>query len=66
MYYSMFSFTSTRGTIDHSVNNEGGPYIYRLNDQNHHVFGALILNDGEDHELCQLYIYDTEMRFVIG
>ncbi|KAK1365083.1 hypothetical protein POM88_040644 [Heracleum sosnowskyi] len=60
MYNSMFSFTSTGGNIDHSVNNGGGPYVYRLNGQNHHVFGSLIPNDGETPKFCQLYIYDTE------
>ncbi|KAK1347231.1 hypothetical protein POM88_055054 [Heracleum sosnowskyi] len=60
MYNSMFSFTSTGGNIDHSVNNGGGPYVYRLNCQNHHVFGSLIPNDGETPKFCQLYIYDTE------
>ncbi|WOH12558.1 hypothetical protein DCAR_0832063 [Daucus carota subsp. sativus] len=56
----MFCFTSTGGTVDHSVNNGGGPYIYRLNGQNHHVFGSLIPNDGDTPKFCQLYIYDTE------
>lgn len=42
MYNSMFAFTSIGGSVDHSINNGGGPYIYRLNGQNHHVFGALI------------------------
>ncbi|KAK1362492.1 hypothetical protein POM88_046966 [Heracleum sosnowskyi] len=60
MYNSMFSFTSTGGNIDHSVNNGCGPYVYRLNGQNHHVFGSLIPNDGETPKFCQLYIYDTE------
>ncbi|KAL8154530.1 hypothetical protein AgCh_000046 [Apium graveolens] len=34
--------------------------VYRLNGQNHHVFGTLIPNDGDDPKFCQLYIYDTE------
>ena len=60
IYNSMFSFTSTGGKVDHSINNGRGPYIYRLNGQNHHVFGSLIPNDGETPKFCQLYIYDTE------
>ncbi|XP_074327708.1 uncharacterized protein LOC141665621 [Apium graveolens] len=50
------------GTVDTSINNGGGPYIYRLNGQNHHVFGALIPDDDYTPEFCQLYIYDTENK----
>ncbi|KAK1355180.1 hypothetical protein POM88_048436 [Heracleum sosnowskyi] len=59
LYNSMFSFTSTGGNVDHSINTGRGPYIYRLNGQNHHVFGSLIPDDGETPKFCQLYIYDT-------
>ena len=55
----MFSFTSTGGNVDHSINKGGCPYIYRLNGQNFHVFGSLIPNTGEEPKFCQLYIYDT-------
>ena len=60
IYNSMFSFTSTGGRVDHSINNGRGPYIYRLNGQNHHVFGSLIPNDGQTPKFCQLYVYDTK------
>lgn len=33
--------------------------LYRLNGQNHHVFGSLIPNDGDTPKFFQLYIYDT-------
>ncbi|KAK1352145.1 hypothetical protein POM88_053649 [Heracleum sosnowskyi] len=59
LYNAMFSFTSTSGNIDHSINKGGGPYIYRLNGQNHHVFGSLIPDEGQTPKFCQLYIYDT-------
>lgn len=59
LYNSMFSFTSTGGNIDHSINRCRGPYIYRLNGHNHHVFGSLIPDDGDTPKFCQLYIYDT-------
>ncbi|KAK1404029.1 hypothetical protein POM88_003634 [Heracleum sosnowskyi] len=59
LYNAMFSFTSTGGNIDHSINKDGGPYIYRLNGQNHHVFGSLIPDEGQTPKFCQLYIYDT-------
>lgn len=58
-YNIMFAFTSSGGNVDHSINSGRGPYIYRLNGQNHHVFGSLIPNDGDTPKFCQLYIYDT-------
>ncbi|KAK1354310.1 hypothetical protein POM88_047566 [Heracleum sosnowskyi] len=60
LYNSLFAFTSTGGRVDHSINCGGAPYIYRLNGQNHHLFGSLIPDDGADPKFCQLYIYDTE------
>ncbi|KAK1390836.1 hypothetical protein POM88_019014 [Heracleum sosnowskyi] len=60
LYNSLFAFTSTGGRVDHSINCGGAPYIYRLNGQNHHLFGSLIPDNGEDPKFCQLYIYDTE------
>lgn len=62
MYNAIFAFTSSGGIQDNSVNNFGGPYVYRLNGHNHHVFGSLIPDDGDTPKFCQLYIYDTEMR----
>ena len=62
-YNSMFAFTSMGGRVDNSINKGGAPYIYRLNGQNHHVFGSLIPNNGDDPKFCQLYIYDTEHEF---
>lgn len=59
LYNTIFAFTSSGGNVDHSINTGRGPYIYRLNGQNHHVFGQLIPNDGETPKFCQLYIYDT-------
>lgn len=60
IYNSMFAFTSTGGSVDNSINNGGGPYVYRLNGVNHHLFGSLIPNDGKQLKFCQLYIYDTK------
>ncbi|XP_074362379.1 uncharacterized protein LOC141702628 [Apium graveolens] len=59
LYNAIFAFTSTGGNIDHSINNGRAPYVYRLNGQNHHIFGSLIPNDNETPKFCQLYIYDT-------
>ncbi|XP_074330990.1 uncharacterized protein LOC141668168 isoform X2 [Apium graveolens] len=62
MYNAMFAFTSMGGKIDYSINCGRAPYVYRLNGQNHHVFGTLIPNEGNDPKFCQLYIYDTEHK----
>ena len=62
-YNSIIAFTSMGGRVDHSINKGGAKYIYRLNGQNHHVFGSLIPNNGDDPKFCQLYIYDTEHEF---
>ncbi|XP_074373334.1 uncharacterized protein LOC141713698 [Apium graveolens] len=59
LYNTIFAFTSTGGNIDHSINNGRAPYVYRLNGQNHQVFGSLIPNDNESPKFCQLYIYDA-------
>lgn len=60
LYNSIFAFTSTGGKVDHSINSGGSPYVYRLNGQNHHLFGSLISDDGDNPKFCQLYIYDTQ------
>ncbi|XP_074323771.1 uncharacterized protein LOC141660683 [Apium graveolens] len=59
LYNAIFAFISIGGNIDHSIKNGRAPYVYRLNGQNHHVFGSLIPNDNETLKFCQLYIYDT-------
>ncbi|WOH15530.1 hypothetical protein DCAR_0935071 [Daucus carota subsp. sativus] len=59
VYNSMFAFTSTGGNVDSSINKGGSPYVYKLNGQNHHLFGTLIPDEGKDPKFCQLYIYDT-------
>ena len=59
VYNTMFAFTSTGGNVDTSINRGGSPYIYKLNGQNHHLFGSLIPDEGKDPKFSQLYIYDT-------
>jgi hypothetical protein len=38
--------TSIGGKVDHRINNGRGSNVYRLNDQNHHRIGGLLLADG--------------------
>ncbi|KAL0345535.1 UNVERIFIED_CONTAM: hypothetical protein Sradi_4384800 [Sesamum radiatum] len=56
-YNSMFTFTSTGGTVDREINNGGGPYVYRINGQNHHRIGSLLPPAGRSASFAQLYIY---------
>ncbi|KAK3211141.1 hypothetical protein Dsin_015847 [Dipteronia sinensis] len=59
-YNSIFSFTSTGAKVDNSINVGGGPYVYRISGQNHHLIGSLLPVTGEKPKFAQLYIYDTE------
>ncbi|KAL8146254.1 hypothetical protein AgCh_004124 [Apium graveolens] len=60
VYNAMFQFTSMGGKVDNSINHGRAPYVYRLNGQNHHIFGTLIPDEGEPPKFYQLYIYNTE------
>uniref|UniRef100_A0A2N9IB38 Helitron helicase-like domain-containing protein n=1 Tax=Fagus sylvatica TaxID=28930 RepID=A0A2N9IB38_FAGSY len=59
-YNAMLAMTSMGGKVDTRVNDGRGPYIYRLNGQNHHRIGTLIPADGQNPHFAQLYFYDTE------
>ena len=56
----MFTMTSMGGKVDNRINDGRGPYIFKLNGQNHHRIGTLLPNDGQDPQFAQLYFYDTE------
>ena len=58
----MFQFTFTRGKIDNSVNAKGGPYVFKVDGQNHHRIGPLLPNVGQNPKFAQLYIYDIKMN----
>ena len=59
-YNAMLAMTSMSGKVDTRVNDGRGPYIYRLNGQNDHRIGTLILADGQNPHFAQLYFYDTK------
>lgn len=59
-YNMMFSFTSMAGKVDATVNNGGGPYVFRIHGQNYHIMGNLFPIDSLTPKFSQLYIYDTE------
>lgn len=60
VYNSMFAFTSIGANIDTEINRRPGPYVFRINGQNHHIIGSLLPADGHRPKFAQLYIYDTE------
>jgi hypothetical protein len=59
-YNAMFAMTSMGGKVDHRVNDGRGPYIFRLNGQNHHRIGTLLPANGLNPSFAQLYFYDTD------
>jgi len=46
--------------MDHRINDGRGPYIFKLNGQNHHRIGTLLPADGLSPNFAQLFFYDTE------
>jgi len=56
----MFAMTSMGGKVDHRINDGRGPYIFKLNNQNHHRIETLLPVDGLSPNFAQLYLYDTE------
>lgn len=61
LYNSIFSFTSMGGNVDKTINDGRGPYVFRINGQNHHKIGSLLPMDNQP-KFAQLYIYDTEIE----
>ncbi|PWA45951.1 helitron helicase-like domain-containing protein [Artemisia annua] len=58
-YNQMFSMASLGETIDDSVNNGRGPYVFKVSGQIYHQIGRFCLLSGESPRFLQLYIYDT-------
>ena len=59
-YNSMLAFTSIGGTVDNSVNNGNGPYVYHINGLNHHKINTLLPMERKQPKFTQIYIYDTD------
>jgi hypothetical protein len=59
-YNMMFSFTSLGGKVDKGYRRGRGPYVFRMQGQNYHRMGSLLLNNGEQPKFSQLYIYDSQ------
>ncbi|XP_038716065.1 uncharacterized protein LOC120009516 [Tripterygium wilfordii] len=59
-YNSIFAFTSMGAKIDRDINKHPGPYVFKINGQNHHLIGSLLPMEGKTPNFAQLYIYDTD------
>lgn len=59
-YNSMFTMRSMGVNIIGSINDGGGPYVFKISGQLCHWIGSLIPRDGAKPEYCQLYIFYTE------
>ncbi|XP_038716221.1 uncharacterized protein LOC120009637 [Tripterygium wilfordii] len=59
-YNSMFALTSIGGKIDNDINKGQGPYIFKLNGQNHHLIGSLLPVNGVEKEIVSqlIHIFD--------
>lgn len=60
MYNNIFAFCSFGGTIDDSINNGRGPYVFRVTGQVYHNLGGLVPPDGRTPKFAQLYMYDGQ------
>ncbi|PWA79307.1 helitron helicase-like domain-containing protein [Artemisia annua] len=58
-YNQMFAMTSFGATIDNTVNQRRGPYVFKVSGQIYHWIGALCPTGDDDPCFLQLYIYDT-------
>ncbi|PWA72010.1 DNA helicase [Artemisia annua] len=59
VYNQMFAMTSLGATVDNSINNGRGPYVFKVSGQMYHRIGSLCPTVG-DPKFLQLYIYDTQ------
>ncbi|KAF8105368.1 hypothetical protein N665_0158s0050 [Sinapis alba] len=59
-YNMAFSFTSTGGKCERSVQKGRGPPMFHIQGENYHLMDSLKTNDGADAKFGKLYIVDTE------
>lgn len=59
VYNQMFAMTSLSATVDNTINNGRGPYVFKVFGQIYHRIGSLCPTNN-DPKFLQLYIYDTQ------
>ena len=59
-YNSALAMTSVGRQVDHSLNNGGGPWVFKLHGELSHRIGSLLPPPDGAPCFAQLYIYDTQ------
>lgn len=59
-YNNALAMTSVGRQLDNSLNNGGGPWIFKLHGELTHRIGSLLPPPDSTPSFAQLYIYDTE------
>ncbi|GJY76554.1 uncharacterized protein Tco_0481670 [Tanacetum coccineum] len=59
-FNGIFSFTSIGGKVDKTVNNGGGPWIYRMQGENYNLMPSLGPKANDIPKFSQLYIFDNQ------
>lgn len=58
-YNMMFAMTSFGATVDDSINDGTGPYVFKVQGQISHWMGSLCPPTDQNPRFLQMYIYDT-------
>lgn len=56
----MFSMTSFGANVDENVNDNLGPYVFKVSGQISHKIGSLSPDPSKGPRFLQLYLFDTE------
>jgi hypothetical protein len=59
-YNNALAMTSVGRDVDDTLNNGGGPWIFKLHGELTHKIGSLLPPSGSTPSYAQLYIHDTE------
>jgi hypothetical protein len=63
-YNSALAFTSLGAIMDRSLlDQERGPYVFKLHGELRHNHGSLIPNEGQTPSYAQLYFYEPDVAF---
>ncbi|KAK1386076.1 hypothetical protein POM88_023811 [Heracleum sosnowskyi] len=60
VYNIIFALCSFGGSVDESINNGSGPFVFRVNDLTYHSVGSLLPPDGHTPKFAQFYMYDGQ------
>ncbi|KAK1374380.1 hypothetical protein POM88_030573 [Heracleum sosnowskyi] len=60
VYNIIFALCSFGGSVDESINNGSGPFVFQVNDLTYHSIGSLLPPDGHTPKFAQFYMYDGQ------